>query len=147
MAKDFAAIETALQRLRGRIGMTKPAVHFAIDRSDIRRYARACGETWPAYVAGDEAPPTFVASLLDEAMGGGLFDMDLPLAMFLHSDDVVELFQPIRPGNILIGQSRYADAFLREGRNGPMLFQTAEMLVTDEGGDRIARVETAVVSF
>ncbi len=147
MAQDMAVIETALQRLRARIGMTRPPVRFAIDRSDIRRYAQACGEIWPAYVAGDEAPPTFIASLQDEGMGNGLFAMDLPLAKFLHSDDAVELFQPIRPGDVLLGQARYADAFLRAGRNGPMLFQTAEMLVMDAVGDKVARVETTVVSF
>jgi 3-methylfumaryl-CoA hydratase len=147
MGKDVAAMTAALRRLRARIGMTREPVRFAIERSDIRRYALACGETWPAYVVGDEAPPTFIAALQGEGMGHGLFDMDLPCAMFLHSNDGVELFRPIRPGDVLTGQSRYVDAFLREGTTGPMLFQTATMQLTDETCASVARVDTSVVSF
>lgn len=140
--------EDALQRARARIGRTTPPVRFAIDRSDLRRYARACGETWPAYIDGDEAAPTFISALQSEGMGDGtLFERDLPFTSMLHSDDTVELLRPIRPGDVLFATARYCDAALKDGRQGPMLFQTAEMVLHDEAGRLVGRVASSLVSF
>ncbi len=144
---DDAAVEAACARARARVGKRLAPVTFTIDRSDLRRYARACGETWPPYVEGDEAPPTFVSSLQTEGMAGDLFEKDLPFASMLHSDDKVELVRPIRPGDVLIASARYCDATLHHGPRGPMLFQTAEMLLHDQDGALVARVASSLVSF
>ena len=145
MADGAAA--AALARARQRIGNCLPPVRFAIDRSDLVRYARACGETWPAYVRGDEAAPTFISALQSEGMGGNLFERDLPFARMLHSDDAVELHRAICPGDVLTATSRYCDAVLKDSRHGPMLFQTAEMLLHD-GKDRlVGRVVSSLVGF
>jgi 3-methylfumaryl-CoA hydratase len=140
--------QAALGRALARIGQTTPPVRFAIDRSDLRRYARACGETWPAYVDGEEAAPTFISALQSEGMGdGSLFERELPFASMLHSDDTVELLRPIRPGDVLFATARYCDATLKDGRQGPMLFQTAEMTLHDEAGRLVGRVASSLVSF
>lgn len=140
--------QDALRRSRGRIGRTTPPVRFAIDRSDLRRYARACGEAWPGYVDGDEAAPTFISALQSEGMdGSALFERDLPFTSMLHSDDTVELLRPIRPGDVLFATARYCEAALKDGRQGPMLFQTAEMVLQDEAGRLVGRVASSLVSF
>lgn len=144
---DAAAVEAAFARARARIGKHLAPVSFTIDRSDLRRYSRACGETWPPYVEGAEAPPTFVSSLQTEGMAGDLFEKDLPFASMLHSDDKVELVRPIRPGDVLVADARYCDATLRHGARGPMLFQTAEMELRDRNGASVARVASSLVSF
>ena len=135
-------------RARARIGMETPPVHFHIDRSDLRRYALACGETWPAYVDGDEAAPTFISALQTEGMGAGqLFEADLPFASMLHSDDTVEVYRPIRPSDVLTATARYCDAVLKDSTRGLMLFQTAEMLLRDGEGRAVGRVASSLVSF
>jgi 3-methylfumaryl-CoA hydratase len=143
-----AAASEALKRARARIGRSSEPVRFAIDRSDLRRYATACGETWPAYVAGDEAAPTFISALQSDGMGAGtLFETDLPFTRMLHSDDTVELFRAIVPGDVLVATAHYRDAALKQGRQGPMLFQTAEMMLHDEAGRLVGRVASSLVSF
>lgn len=140
-------VEQALARARARVGKQLAGISFTIDRSDLRRYARACGETWPPYVEGDEASPTFISSLQTEGMAGDLFEKYLPFASMLHSDDKVELVRPIRPGDVLVASARYCDATLHHGARGPMLFQTAEMLLHDLDGALVARVASSLVSF
>jgi len=143
-----AEVAAAFARAQARTGMEMPTVRFAIDRSDLRRYARACNETLAAYVNGDEAAPTFISSLQTEGMvASQLFEKDLPFASKLHSDDVVELHRPIRAGDILFATGRYCGAELKNGRNGPMLFQTAEMILRDEAGLPVGRVASTLVSF
>lgn len=140
--------QDALRRARARIGRTTPPVRFAIDRSDLRRYARACGETWPPYVAGDEAAPTFISALQSEGMdGSALFERDLPFTSMLHSDDTVELHRAICPGDVLFATARYCDAMLKQRRQGPMLFQTAEMVLHNAAGELVGRVASSLVSF
>lgn len=138
---------SALARAHARIGTELQPTHLFIEASDLRRYALACGETWPPYLAGEEAPPTYIAALQTDSMGADLFERDLPFASMLHSDDTVELFRPIRPGDELVATARYCDAVLKDGRNGPMLFQTAEMLLHDGLGQAVGRVASSLVSF
>jgi 3-methylfumaryl-CoA hydratase len=144
---DEAAIALALTRAKARVGRTLPPIHFEIERADLRRYAKACGETWPGYLNGDEAPPTFISSLQTEGMAGNLWERDVPFVSMLHSDDTVELHASIRPGDRLTATARYCDAVLKQGRRGPMLFQTAEMLLHDPSGNLVGRVASSLVSF
>lgn len=144
---DHAAIDRALKRARARVGKELPPVHFEIERSDLRRYARACGETWPSYLNGDEAAPTFISALQTEGMAGDLWERDLPFVSMLHSDDTVELHTPIRPGDRLIATARYCDAVLKQSKRGPMMFQTAEMKLHDAAGRLVARVASSLVCF
>jgi 3-methylfumaryl-CoA hydratase len=146
-SETAAAIEAALHRAQARIGKTLPSVRFEIDRSDLKRYARACGETWPRYVDGDEAAPTFISSLQTEGMKGDLWERDLPFVSMLHSDDTVELKLPICPGDVLFATARYCGATLKQGRRGPMLFQSAEMTLQDSAGQLVGRVVSSLVGF
>ena len=92
------------------------------------------------------APPTYVSCFTADVLTGDLFDFDVPLKRFLHSDDVVENFAPIRVGEVISARARYADVYLRAGRNGPLLFQVAEMSLT-RGEAPVATVRVASVSF
>jgi hypothetical protein len=93
------------------------------------------------------ATPTFVSALQTEGMRGDLFERDLPFVSMLHSDDAVDLFATIHPGDVLIGTASYRDAKLKMGRRGPMLFQTAELNLCNEAGQVVACVASSIVSF
>jgi acyl dehydratase len=67
--------------------------------------------------------------------------------MFLHSDDIAELGAPILAGDEIRASARYVDAYLREGKRGPMLFQTAEMKLTNQADAHVATVRVSAVSL
>lgn len=151
------ALDALVQRLRGRIGMTAAPVTRPIEAGALIKFSRATGQTDPLYLDRDAAaagpfgailaPPTYLSTFVADAMGGQLMDLDLPLAMFLHTDDAVELGAPILAGNEITAVARYADAYLREGRNGPLLFQFAEVDMTNQDGAFVAQLRVGAVSF
>lgn len=144
-----------VERLRRRIGNEAPPVLRRIEPGALIKFAKAIGETNPLYL--DEAyakttrfgaliaAPTYVSTFTD-ALNGDLFDFDLPLKRFLHSDDAVQNFQPIRAGDLISTTARYVDVYVREGRNGPLLFQAVELRLTRQA-EPVATVRVASVSF
>jgi acyl dehydratase len=145
-----------VERLRRRIGAERGPVVRNVEAGALIKFARAIGETNRLYLdeayarttrfGGLIAPPTYVSCFTADVLTGDLFDFDLPLTRFLHSDDRVENFSPIRAGDTISARARYADVYLRDGRNGPLLFQVAEMTLT-RGNAAVARVQVASVSF
>jgi acyl dehydratase len=153
MAVDLAPL---VERLRERIGTEGAALTRMVELGEIVRFAHSIGETHPIYL--DEAyarttrfgaviaPPTFVSVFTPEAFTG-VFDRDMPFARFLHTDDVVENHRPIRAGDVITAQARFVDVFTRTGRNGEMLFQGADMTLTNQDGERVAVVRVYTVYF
>ena len=146
-----------VERLRTRIGMERGPVVRQIEKGALIKFARAIGETNPIYVDAEYArhsrfgaliaSPTYVSTFAGETFGSGLFDFDLPLARMLHSDDIVTNGPPIRAGDVITSRARYADVYVREGANGPLLFQAADMTLTNQDGACCALVRVASVSF
>jgi acyl dehydratase len=146
-----------VERLRKRIGIERGPVSRLIEKGALIKFAKSIGETHPLYLdeeyakrtrfGGLIASPTYVSTFAGEVFGGELFDFDLPLTRMLHSDDIVANERPIRAGDVITAKARYADAYVREGREGPLLFQAAEMTLTNQRGERAALVRVASVSF
>jgi hypothetical protein len=76
-----------------------------------------------------------------------MFDFDVPLRRALHSDDIGENDIPVRPGDIISTTARYADVFLKQGRNGPLLFQAADLTCVNQDGHRVALIRMLSVNF
>lgn len=154
---DRASLEALVERLRSRIGMTTTPVTRQVEAGALIKFARATGQTDPLYLSRDAAAegpfgavvaaPTYISTFVAEAMGGTLIDLDLPLSMFLHTDDAVELGAPILAGDDIAAVARYADAYLRDGRDGPLLFQIAEIEMTNQHGQQVAQLRVGAVSF
>jgi acyl dehydratase len=148
-------LEPHIARLRTRIGRQSAPKTRRIEAGALIKFAKAIGETDPLYLDEDYArttrfggliaAPTYVSTFTD-ALGPDLFDFDLPLARFLHSDDAVENFSPIRPGDEIATVCRYVDAYARPGRAGPLLFQVVELRLT-RADEPVAKVRVASVSF
>lgn len=151
-----ADLAPVVERLKTRIGIERGPVTRTVEAGALIKFARAVGETNPLYL--DEAyarttrfgaliaAPTYVSCFTADVLTDGLFDFDLPLKRFLHSDDAVENHSVIRAGDVISATARYADAYVREGRNGPLLFQVAEMRLAREA-ELVATVRVASVSF
>jgi acyl dehydratase len=153
---DRNELQGHLERLRSRIGMIGPGARRKIEAGALIKFARATGQTDPLYLdeeAARQGPfgaliacPTYLSVFANEALVG-LLVHDLPLDMFLHTDDVVEMGVPIRVGDEITATARYADAVLREGRRGPMLYQYTDMTLRNQHGHLVAQLRIGAVSF
>lgn len=148
-------LDAQVARLRARIGQENGPVRRRVEAGAITKFALAIGETNPLYLDEDFAagsrfgaliaPPTFLSRFCDPEILQDMFAFDLPLTLFLHTDDIVSYGRPIRAGDLLSVSARYADAWVKESRNGPLLFQAVDLTVEGEDGEHVAtlRVKTA----
>src|SRR3990167_5250920 len=130
-------LEAVLEKLRMRIGETRGPLVRTIEAGALIKFAAATGPV---------AAPTYISTFCAEAIAG-LIDLDVGLPMFLHRDDIAELGAPILAGDEIRASARYVDAYLREGKRGPMLFQTAEMKLTNQADAHVATVRVSAVSL
>lgn len=150
-------MDDLVARVRRKLNQKTAPVTVAVERGAMIRYARDCGETNPIFLdeayarttrlGGLIASPTFVAWFLKGIVPDLVFDFDLPLKTVLHTDDVVESGDHIRPGDSITAVGELTDVFVREGRNGPMLFETADVTLTNQHGRFVGMVRTISVLF
>jgi hypothetical protein len=93
------------------------------------------------------AAPTYLSTFGNDTLGHGLIDKNVPFNMFLHTDDQVESRRPILAGDEIKAVARYADAYVREGKNGPLLFQIAEIILTNQKGEDVAVIRVGSAAF
>jgi len=114
-----------------------------VERGAIRRFAEAIGDSNPLFndeaaarrsrYGGMIAPPTFCRSL-----GGGFFNVPLPLARALDGGSEWEYSEPIRPGDRITVISKLADIREAAGRMGTMVFIVTETRYTNQFGQLCA---------
>jgi hydroxyacyl-ACP dehydratase HTD2-like protein with hotdog domain len=125
---------------RSIIGHTsEPTVH-EVERGAIRKFAEAIGDTTPACVAGEIAPPTFPTTFR-----GGLARLDLDLKRILHGGEEYEFARPIRAGDLLTVTRRVADAYEKEGSLGVMTFYLIEAEGRDAAGELVYRSRSTII--
>jgi acyl dehydratase len=153
----MTALAPLIEKLRPRIGLTTDPVRIEVDRGAIVRFALYTGETNPVFFDEDRAkltryggiiaPPCFLSWFLKGIVPDKVFDFDPALPTVLHSDDVVELGVPIRPGDVITAVGALTDVFERQGRRGPMLFQSADVNLTNQSGAFVGMIRTISVLF
>ena len=129
---------------------------FEVTRNDIRRFARAIGDTNPAYHDVEAAkalghpdlvaPPTFLitAGSGGNDAGGGFFQdpaLGLVFAMVVHGEERFEFHRPVYAGDVLDTEVTIAD-MVDKGRNELMTLVTT---VTCQG-EPVATVTNTIVS-
>ncbi len=142
-------LDSLLQRLRARIGTKAPPVSRLVEPGALAKFARATGQTDNRFLElahGPIAPPTYISTFCAEGLSG-LFELDIPLPVFLHTDDVAELGDPIKGGDTISTAGELVDVFLKDGRRGPMLFQTAQLVLTNQSGRHVATLRVSKASF
>ncbi|MFN0180096.1 MAG: MaoC family dehydratase N-terminal domain-containing protein [Gemmatimonadales bacterium] len=124
---------------RAHIGTSWPPFDVEIDKSRLRLFAKAIGETRPEYV--DEAaarragyrsllaPPTFANCLAADDPAGFRYlqDLGIPMARMLHGEQTLVYHQPLCAGDRVTVSRRVADIY--EKRNGALEFVKFEMAV------------------
>lgn len=135
---------------------TFPTCEFEVGRTDVRRFARATGETNPIYFdvakateAGHPdlpAPPYFpyalrnqAAHLVDrrEIAADGSASADVPpiqTTRAMAGETEIELGPQIYAGDHLTLNKRIVDLYEKEGRSGPLVFVKTEFTFHNQHG-------------
>ena len=138
------------------VGQESHSETVRIEAGAIAKFARSIGETNPLYFdeeyakttrhGGIIAPPTYPSCLIMTVVTA--IKGEVPeLSRVLHTDDIVENFVPMRPGDLITSKARYAEVFQRQGRDGPMLFQAVDVTQTNQHGQKAATVRMITVRY
>jgi acyl dehydratase len=142
--------------LKQQIGRQGEAATIEVEKGAIRKFARAIGDPNPlysdeAYAAGTRfgaiiAPPTFVSALKAPGLPP-LPDPPIEFSVFLHTDDIIRSFAPIKVGDVITSAPELTDVFVKDGRAGEMLFTTFTYTMTNQHGQRVAILAWTEVQY
>ena len=137
------------------IGHELPASQLPIERSRLRFFAKAIGETDPVYTeeaaARDAgypdlpAPPTFLfAAELDSGANDQLLaDLGVPLAKLLHGEQGFSYHHPACVGYTITVRSRIEDIY--DKKNGALEFVVKTSRATNQNDELVAEMRTVLV--
>ena len=137
------------------IGHELPASELVIDRSRLRFFAKAIGETNPVYtdVAAAQAaghpdlpaPPTFVfAAELDSGAAFQLIeDLQIPIAKLLHGEQSFTCHRVACAGDTVTVRSRVSDIY--DKKNGALEFVVKTSRATNQRDELVAELRSVLV--
>jgi len=137
------------------IGYELPASELPLERSRLRFFAKAIGETDPVYTdeaaardagyADLPAPPTFLfaAELDSGANDRMLADLSIPLAKLLHGEQGFTYHRPACAGDTVTVRSRIDDIY--DKKNGALEFVVKTSRATNQRGELVAEMRTVLV--
>lgn len=137
------------------IGHELPPSVLELDRSRLRFFAKAIGETDPVYTdraaASDAgyadllAPPTFLfgAELDSGASDALLALLQIPLSKLLHGEQGFSYHRPACAGDTITVRSRIDDIYDKKG--GALEFVVKNSRATNQQGELVAELRTVIV--
>lgn len=143
MAED-QALDRAVAALIGREIISES---WEVEKGAIARHAQAVGDPNPLWqdeqhaqrtrFGGIIAPLTFVASQHGDVLLERIAALNLPFTRVLNGGNEVELFKPVRPGDMITARGKLTEAKLRQGSQGRLLFLVLEMTYTNQRGEMV----------
>ena len=144
--------------MKAAVGVESEPSVYEIERSSIRRWAEAIGDTNPLY--RDEeyarskgyrsivAPPGFIAQYaFPVKAGGGRRGFSSPFARNLNGGNEYEFFKPVQAGDTISATSKLASIVERDGRMGKMLISVSETTYKNQDGEIIAKARGTGISY
>lgn len=137
------------------IGHELPPSELTLDRTRLRFFAKAIGETDPIYTelaaareaghADLPAPPTFLfaAELDSGAIDGLLALLEIPLAQVLHGEQSFTYHRVACAGDTLTVRSRIEDIYDKKG--GALEFLVKTSHATNQRGEQVAELRSVLV--
>jgi acyl dehydratase len=137
------------------IGHELPASELPIERSRLRFFAKAIGETDPVYsdvqaaraagYADLPAPPTFLfAAELDSGAAFGLLqDLEIPIARLLHGEQSFDYHRAACVGDTVTVRSIVTDIY--DKKNGALEFVVKTSRATNQRQELVAELRTTLV--
>ena len=140
---------------RSLIGQTRPGGSLLIDRSRLRLFAKAIGQTNPIFFDVDAArraghpdlpvPPTFYLSVELEVPEplDFLSEMDVDLRSVLHGGQSFQYHGTAHAGDELSSSCVITDMFEKKG--GALTFLITESPIINQDGVRIATLGNTII--
>ncbi len=137
------------------IGHALPTSEMALDRSRLRFFAKAIGETAPVYTdvaaaqaagyADLPAPPTFLfGAELDSGVTVDLLGMlDVPIAKLLHGEQGFTYHRSACAGDTVTVESVIEDVY--DKKNGALEFVVKTSRATNQKNELVAEMRTVLV--
>jgi acyl dehydratase len=136
------------QSLLDLIGFESEPYRLEVERGDLLRFAQASGATDPILldeVAARSGPwggliavPTYVLVMRQlETQALKPLYAALPFTRGVDGGSAWEYFEPIRPGDTLVGRARLADVYERTGRMGRMVFLVIDIRYENQLGQLV----------
>ncbi|HBT96697.1 MAG TPA: MaoC family dehydratase [Desulfobulbaceae bacterium] len=137
------------------IGQELPPSVLPIERTRLRFFAKAIGETDPVYT--DEpaarkagypdlpAPPTFLfaAELDSGTIDAMLVQLEVPLEKLLHGEQSFTYHAPACVGDTITVRSRIEDIY--DKKNGALEFAVKTSRATNQRDELVAELRTVLV--
>lgn len=143
-------------------GMEAPVTTYEVTEEAVRSFAQALEHPHPYYMdkaaakkgdyKGMIAPPTFIHHAFSYSIGkDSLYSLvprdplnydlikGIDFKVELFGGTEIELFHPIRVGDMLTITNRIADLYERPGRTGSLAFCVYESTFTNQRGELVAR--------
>lgn len=137
------------------LSLVLPAHTVVVERSPLRFFAQATGETRAAYIDVDAAadaghrdlpvPPTYFFSLdlQGPAPFGFLTSLGIELTQILHGEQTFEYAEPAFASDTLTFSPQIVDVVSKKG--GAMELLTKQTTVTNPAGGLVARLVSTLV--
>ena len=137
------------------IGHNLGASVLPIERSRLRFFAKAIGETDPVYVDEDSAraagyadlpaPPTFLfaAELDSGATDRLLADLEVPIANILHGEQGFSYHRAACAGDVVTVESSIVDIYDKKG--GALEFIVKSSKAVNQRDELVAELRTVIV--
>jgi acyl dehydratase len=116
-----------------------------VTAAELVSYARALGETDPAYLDASAperliAHPSFVVKLRGDRVLPEFVTRQMRVGGFDAGKDI-EFGAPIRPGDLLSVRSTVHDVYEKTGRSGNMVFLVLRSEIHNQRGEMVAIVD------
>ena len=137
------------------IGHELGASVLPIDRTRLKFFAKAIGETNPVYCdetaargagyADIPAPPTFLfaAELDSGAMDRLLADLEVPIATILHGEQGFTYHRTACAGDTVTVNSKITDIYAK--KNGALQFIVKQSTATNQRDELVAELRAVIV--
>lgn len=142
--------------IRSAIGRESEPVATTVTNEKIKIYAQAIQDTNPLWnnarqarragFSGLVAPPVFLVTLKDpDWVKRNQTLIDCPLKGVLAGSDEFEFYETIYAGDIIYTTHKLANATIKDGKSGKMVFLQAEITFRNQFGDLVAKNFNTVI--
>jgi hypothetical protein len=134
-------MNTAVEKLRARIGVAAPPTEATVEAGHLKRFAEAIGDPNPRW--RHEAPPTFLVALAPVSLH--LAEAEEYGKGWLNGGNRFEYIEPVMVGDRITATGRVADVYEKSGSTGNLLFIIFETDYVNQHGRTVARLRGTAI--
>lgn len=152
--------EIFTEEIRQLVGkeLVKPSM-LEVEKGMIQKFAQAIGDSNPLWqneeyakrtrYGGIIAPPTFLTftAFWPDEIQYRLAKLDTPLERIMAGNVVYEYYMEVRPGDVITATARISDAYVRQGKDGKLLFITVEISYVNQRGEIVVKERNTVIRY